>query len=69
MKGTGQSGQIPEKFKTYQHELSELRLSDSDFQDLWNDYCEVLLNLQPIEELHRLRLDLECEILEALRKA
>jgi hypothetical protein len=61
-----ESKRIPGRLKPHLHTLQERYLSDRQFQGLWDDYCEVLRALEPFEELHRLRSDLEREIEEAL---
>ncbi len=64
------SNQISNRFESdvKMQKLRELRLSNHRFRELWEDYCEVLQALEPFDELHRLRTDLEQEIEKELGK-
>ena len=60
--------QFPQRFKKCRRELQQLRLADPQFGHLWQDYCEILNELESTADLQRLREELEKEIDEALGK-
>ncbi len=61
---------VPPRFKPHQRQIQELRISNRNFHDLWEEYCELLETLKPVEggmkTLTRLKSELEKEIEEAL---
>ena len=61
---------VPPRFKPRLRQIQQLRISNRSFQDLWEEYCELLEALKPVEggmkTLTRLKSELEKEIEEAL---
>lgn len=61
---------VPPRFKPRQHQILKLRMADHSFQDLWEEYCELLESLKPVEggmyTLNRLKSELENDIEDAL---
>ena len=68
-----------ERFPEYRDDIIELRFRDAPFNDLCHDYDEVVqaLNLEtgpaalgdngPVEDLRRIKAELELELLQRLR--
>ena len=62
--------EVPPKYKKRLCQIQELRIADRRFRELWEEYCELLESLKPVEggmkTLNRLKEELESDIEAAL---